>query len=133
MDGPLVNQDGTREWREGDMADELELSLDPNGDDIKLRWSKDDEPPSKPLRLDIALLRKRSRDVRDALTALNSYVCTNQKLEEEKDPGWQRYAGFLKTLRQKGEALRSTLLDGEDPRSPRPAIGGRTESKLLRR
>jgi hypothetical protein len=99
------------------MADELELSLDPNGDDIKLRWSKDDEPPSKPLRLDIALLRKRSRDVRDALTALNSYVCTNQKLEEEKDPGWQRYAGILKTLRQKGEALRSTLLDGEDPRS----------------
>jgi hypothetical protein len=99
------------------MADELEFSLDPNGDDIKLRWSKDDEPPSKPLRLDIALLRKRSRDVRDALTALNSYVCTNQKLEEEKDPGWQRYAGILKTLRQKGEALRSTLLDGEDPRS----------------
>ena len=35
------------------MAGELELSLDPNGEHIKLRWSKDDEPPSKPLRLDI--------------------------------------------------------------------------------
>jgi hypothetical protein len=41
---------------EGDMADELELSMDPNGEDIKLRWSKGDEPPSKPLRLDIDLL-----------------------------------------------------------------------------
>jgi hypothetical protein len=99
------------------MADELELSLDPNGEDIKLRWSKDDEPPSKPLRLGIDLLRKRSRAVRDALTALNSYVCTNQKLEEEKDPGWRRYAAILKTLRQKGQALRTALLNEEDPRS----------------
>ena len=99
------------------MADELKLSLDPNGEEIKLRWSKDDEPPSKPLRLKIALLRKKSRDVRDALTALNGYVCTNQKLEEEKDPGWQRYAGVLKTLRQKGEALHAALLDEEDLRS----------------
>ena len=27
------------------MADKLELSLDPNGEHIKLRWSKEDEPP----------------------------------------------------------------------------------------
>ena len=121
------------------MADEIELNLDPNGEEMKLRWSKDDEPPSKPLRLKIALLRKKSRDVRDALTALNGYVCTNQKLEEEKDPGWQRYAGILKTLRQKGEALHAALLDEEDPRSQafarhqRPATGGGTEGQLLRR
>jgi len=99
------------------MAGELELSLDPNGEEIKLRWSKDDEPPSRPLRLSIDLLRKRSRAVRDALTALNGYVCANQKLDEEKDPGWRNYAGVIRTLRQKGQALRSALLNGEDPRS----------------
>ena len=33
------------------MADKLELSLDPNGEHIKLRWSKDDELRSKPLRI----------------------------------------------------------------------------------
>jgi hypothetical protein len=99
------------------MASELELSLDPNGEQIKLRWSRDDEPPSRPLRLNIDLLRKRSRSVREALTALNSYVCSNQKLEEEKDHGWRNYAGVIKTLRQKGQALRSALLNEEDPRS----------------
>ena len=93
---------------------ELELSLDPNGDHIKLRWSKDDEPPSKPLRLDIGLLCKRSREVREALNQLNSYVRANQKLEEEKDPGWHRYARVLKTLRQKGEALRNALLNQDN-------------------
>jgi hypothetical protein len=99
------------------MADELELSLDPNGDHIKLRWSKDDEPPSKPLRLDIDLLRRRSRAVREALCELNSYVCTNQNLEEAKDPGWRCYAGALRALRQKGQALRSALLKEDEPRS----------------
>ena len=99
------------------MADKLELSLDPNGDHIKLRWSKDDEPPSKPLRLDIDLLRKRSRAVREALGALNSYVCTNPELDEERDPEWRRYGGVLRTLRQKGQALRSALLKEDDPRS----------------
>ena len=98
------------------MADKLELSLDPNGDHIKLRWSKDDEPPSKPLRLDIDLLRKRSRAVREALGALNSYVCTNPELDEERDPEWRRYGGVLRTLRQKGQALRSALLKEDDPR-----------------
>jgi hypothetical protein len=29
----------------------LELRLDPNDKHIKLRWSRDDEPPSKPLLL----------------------------------------------------------------------------------
>jgi hypothetical protein len=96
------------------MADKLELSLDPNGEHIKLRWSKDDEPPSKPLRIDIDLLRKRSRELREALGALNSYVHTNQTLEEENDPGWRRYAGVLRALRQKGQALRSTLVKGDD-------------------
>jgi hypothetical protein len=99
------------------MAGELELSLDPNGEEIKLRWSRDDEPPSRPLRLNIDLLRKRSRAVREALKALNSYVCGNQQLAEENDPGWRNYAGVIKTLRQKGQALRSALLDEEDPRS----------------
>ena len=66
------------------MADKLELSLDPNGEHIKLRWSKEDEPPSKPLRLKSEQLRVRSADVRGALNALNSYVGTNQKFEEEK-------------------------------------------------
>jgi hypothetical protein len=69
------------------MADALELTLDPNGEHIKLKWSKDDEPLSKPLRLEIELLRRRSRAVREALSELDSYVCTNQELEEEKDPG----------------------------------------------
>jgi len=99
------------------MADQLELSLDPNGEHIKLKWSKDDEPLSKPLRLDIDLLRKRSRAVREALSALNSYILTNQELEEEKDPGWQGYAGVLRTLRQRGQALRSALLNEDDARS----------------
>ena len=99
------------------MADEIELSLDPNGDHIKLRWSKDDEPPSKPLRLDIDLLRKRSQAVREALSKLNNYVCANQNLEEEKDPGWRCYAGVLSALRQKGQALRSALLKEDEPRS----------------
>ena len=93
------------------MASTLELSLDPNGEQIKLRWSKDDEPPSKPLRLKSEQLRNRSGDVREALNELNRYICTNEKLEVEKDPGWQRYAKVLKGLRQKGEALHSALLD----------------------
>ena len=86
------------------MVENLELSLDPNGEHIKLRWSKDDEPPSKPLRLYIDLLRKRSGKVREALNGLNDYVCTNQALEEEKDPEWGRYAGVIKALRQRGQA-----------------------------
>jgi hypothetical protein len=102
---------------EGAMAGVLELSLDPNGDQIKLRWSTDDEPLSRPLRLSIEKLRKRSGDVRAALTALNSYVRTNQNFEEEKDPGWRNYASALKTLQQRGRALRNTLLDEEDARS----------------
>ena len=99
------------------MADKLELSLDPNGEHIKLRWSKEDEPPSKPLRLKSEQLRVRSADVRGALNALNSYVRTNQKFEEEKDPGWRRYADVLRTLREKGEALHNALLIEDDPRS----------------
>jgi len=99
------------------MADKLELSLDPNGEHIKLRWSKEDEPPSKPLRLKSEQLRVRSADVRGALNALNSYVGTNQKFEEEKDPRWRRYADVLRTLREKGEALHNALLIEDDPRS----------------
>ena len=116
------------------MAGELELSLDPNGEHIKLRWSKDDEPPSKPLRLDIDLLRKRSRAVREALSALNNYVCGNQTLEEEKDPGWRNYAAIIKTLRQKGQALFSALLSEEDPRSQEllRVIGGLPQGSELR-
>src|SRR5215467_4000675 len=92
------------------MGSGLELSLDPNDEDIKLRWSKDDEPPSKPLRLKSKQLRIRSGDVREALSALNSYVRTNEKFEQENDPGWQRYAEILRALREKGEALRNALL-----------------------
>jgi hypothetical protein len=84
------------------MGSGLELSLDPNDEDIKLRWSKDDEPPSKPLRLKSKQLRIRSGDVREALSALNSYVRTNEKFEQENDPGWQRYAEILRALREKG-------------------------------
>ncbi len=116
------------------MAGELELSLDPNGEHIKLRWSKDDEPPSKPLRLDIDLLRKRSRAVREALSALNNYVCGNQSLEEEKDPGWRNYAVVIKTLRQKGQALFSALLSEEDQRSQEllRVVGGLPQGSELR-
>jgi hypothetical protein len=99
------------------MGSELELRLDPNDEDVKLRWSKDDEPPSKPLRLKSKQLRIRSGDVREALNALNSYVCTNQKLAEEQDPEWRCYAEILRTLREKGEALRNALLIEDDPRS----------------
>src|SRR5262245_27624873 len=99
------------------MADALELSLDPNGDQIKLKWSKDDEPWSRPFKLSIDLLRKRSQAIRDALTALNDYVRTNQDLEEEQDRGWRNYASVLKTLRQKGQALRYALFNEEDPRA----------------
>jgi hypothetical protein len=116
------------------MAGELELSLDPNGEHIKLRWSKDDEPSSKPLRLDIDLLRKRSRAVREALSALNNYVCGNQNLEEEKDPGWRNYATIIRTLRQKGQALFSALLNEEDPRSQEllRVVGGLPQGSELR-
>jgi hypothetical protein len=96
------------------MADTLELTLDPNGEHIKLKWSTDDEPLSKPLRLKIGKLRKRSQDVRDTLGELNNYVCTNQQLEEEKDPGWRCYADVIRKLRQRGEALRNALLDTDD-------------------
>jgi len=99
------------------MGSGLELSLDPNDEDIKLRWSKDDEPPSKPLRLKSKQLRIRSGDVREALSALNSYVRTNEKFEQENDPGWQRYAEILRALREKGEALRNALLIEDDPPS----------------
>src|SRR4051812_21447062 len=99
------------------MANELELTLDPNGDHIKLKWSQDDEPPSKPIRLEIELLRRRSRAVREALSELNNYVSTNQKFEEEKDPGWRRYADALRKLRQRGQALRNALLNEDDARS----------------
>jgi hypothetical protein len=99
------------------MSDTLELTLDPNGEHIKLKWSKDDEPLSKPLRLEIELLRRRSRAVREALSELNSYVCTNQELEEEKDAGWRRYTAVVRKLRQRGQALRSALLNEDDARS----------------
>ena len=96
------------------MPGELELNLDPNGDHIKLWWKAEDEPPSKPLRLSRDKLRKRSGEVREALNKLNAYVCKNQKLQEESDPGWQHYSEILRTLRQKGRALYSTLFDDDD-------------------
>src|SRR6516162_1642572 len=102
------------------MADKLELSLDPNGEHIKLRWSKEDEPPSKPLRLKSEQLRVRSADVRGALNALNSYVGTNQKFEEEKTldgDATPMSSDVLRTLREKGEALHNALLIEDDPRS----------------
>jgi hypothetical protein len=120
------------------MADALELTLDPNGEHIKLKWSKDDEPLSKPLRLEIELLRRRSRAVREALSELNSYVCTNQELEEEKDPGWRRYAAVVRKLRQRGQALRSALLNEmtrsqELLRAIESLRSGRNPGQLLRR
>jgi hypothetical protein len=99
------------------VAGELELMLDPNGDEIKLMWCKDHGPFSKPLRLPSALLSKRSRDIRTALSELNAYVRANQDLVEEKDPGWKRYADVLKELQQQGRALYNTLFDEGDLRS----------------
>ncbi len=99
------------------MADKLEITLDPNGEHIKLKWSKDDEPLSKPVRLKVERLRKRSREVREALNELNNYVCGNQQLEEEKDPGWRRYGEVIKKLRRCGQALRNALLNEDDARS----------------
>ena len=79
-------------------------------------------------------MRKRSRAVREALSALNNYVCGNQTLEEEKDPGWRNYAAIIKTLRQKGQALFSAFLSEEAPRSQEllRVIGGLPQGSELR-
>jgi hypothetical protein len=98
------------------MSGQLELRLDPNGNEIKVTWRKDDGAWSKTLKLPSALLRDRARDVRAALSSLNAYVRTNQDLMEEKDPAWKRYASVLKELRQQGQALHNALLDEDDPR-----------------
>ena len=75
---------------------------------------------SKPLRLKSEQLRVRSADVRGALNALNSYVGTNQKFEEEKTldgDATPMSSDVLRTLREKGEALHNALLIEDDPRS----------------
>jgi hypothetical protein len=99
------------------MPTQLELMLDPNGDEIKVTWHKGSGPFSKPLKLSGALLSRRSHDVRAALSELNAYVRTNQDLDEEKDPGWKRYAGALKELQQQGAALYNAFFDDGDLRA----------------
>jgi hypothetical protein len=97
------------------MPAQMELMLDPNGNEIKVMWCKDHGPFSKPLKLPSALLRVRSRDLRAALSALNAYIRTNQNLDEVKDPGWLRYAAAIKELRQQGQALHDALFDEDQP------------------
>src|SRR5262249_37825273 len=99
------------------MPAELELMLDPNGDEIKVTWHKGSGPFSKPLKVSSALLSRSSHDVRAALSDLNAYVRTNQDFDEQKDPGWKRYAGALKELRQQGEALYNAFFDEGDLRA----------------
>ena len=99
------------------MLTPLELMLDPNDDQIKVTWHKGSGPFSKPLKLSSALLSRRSHDVRAALSELNAYVRTNQDLDEEKDPGWKRYAGALKELQQRGAALYNAIFDEGDLRA----------------
>jgi hypothetical protein len=95
----------------------LELMLDPNGDEIKVTWHKGSGPFSKPLKLSSPLLARRSHSVRVALSELNAYVRTNQDLEEKKDPGWKRYASVLRELQQQGAALYNAFFDGSDLRA----------------
>jgi len=116
------------------MPAQLELMLDPNGSEIKVMWSKNHGPFSKPLKLPSALLRDRSREVRSALSALNAYIRTNQNLEEEKDPGWRRYAGVVKELRQQGQALHNALLDEDEPHAQHllQVLGGLASGAELR-
>jgi hypothetical protein len=91
--------------------------LDPNGDEVKLTWYKGYGPWSRPLKLPSALLIHRSRDLRAALGALNTYMRSNHDLVEERDPGWQNYRGVLKELQQNGAALYYALFDDGDPRA----------------
>jgi hypothetical protein len=99
------------------MPTQLELMLDPNGDEIKVTWHRGSGPFSKPLKLSSALMSRRSHDVRAALSELNAYVRTNQNLDEEKDPGWKRYVGVLKELQQRGAALYNAFFDDGDLRT----------------
>src|SRR5262249_36306994 len=88
--------------------------LDPNGDQIKLMWCKENGPFSKPLKYSTAALAALSHGIRVALNELNRYVRTNQNLEEEKDPGWTRYAAAMLELRQRGAALYNELFHDEE-------------------
>jgi hypothetical protein len=99
------------------MPGELELMLDPNGDEVKLTWHKGNGPWSRPLKLPSALLSHRSRDLRAALGALNAYMRSNHDFMEERDPGWQNYRGVLKELQQHGAALYNALFDESDLRA----------------
>jgi len=56
------------------MPGELELMLDPNGDEVKLTWHKGNGHWSRPLKLPSALLSHRSHDLRTALGAKRLYA-----------------------------------------------------------
>jgi hypothetical protein len=112
----IFSGDPDQAAQEDAVATQLELMLDPNGDQIKLMWCKENGPFSKPLKYSTAALAALSHGVRSALSELNSYVRTNQDLQEEKDPGWKRYAAAMLELRQQGAALYNELFhDDENP------------------
>jgi hypothetical protein len=100
------------------MSSYMELSLDPNGPDIKMSWRTDrDGPVSKPMRLGMDLLRDRSSEVRAALNHLTEYVQRNPDLSEERDPGWKEYSSVLTTLQERGRGLHNALFVDDNLRS----------------
>jgi hypothetical protein len=100
------------------MSSYMELSLDPNGPEIKMSWRTDhDGPVSKPVRLGMDLLRDRSSEVRAALKHLTEYVQRNPDLSEERDPGWKEYLSVLTTLQERGRGLYNALFVDDNPRS----------------
>jgi hypothetical protein len=95
----------------------MELFLDPNGDQIKLRWRSDSAGSrGKPLLLPKNLLMTRAQEIRDDLTALSRYVGRTD-LNADRDPGWAEYGRILGDLRDHGRALYRALFDFRDPRA----------------
>jgi hypothetical protein len=99
---------------------EIEFFLTPNGSEIKLQWRADGYGASlsKPVRINAELLRKRSAEVRTALTAMNEYVRRNPNLSEERDAGWKSYRSALGEIVDGGRALRAALLRSEPGARP---------------
>ena len=99
---------------------EIEFFLTPNGSEIKLQWRADGYGSSfsKPIRISADLLRRRSADVRDALTAMNEYVRRNPHVSEERDQGWATYRSRLADIVDAGRALRAALLRSEPGAKP---------------
>jgi hypothetical protein len=95
----------------------MELFLDPNADQVKLRWRSDSAGSrGKPLLLPKNLLMTRAQEIRDDLTALSRYVGRTD-LKADGDPEWAEYRKIVGDLRDHGRAMYRALFDFKDPRA----------------